>query len=299
MKPLLVALPGNEALAAQLAQLGGWPLAECEFRRFPDGESYLRIASDCAGASVALLCTLDRPDAKLPALLFAAELARELGARRVGLVAPYLAYMRQDRRFRPGEAVTSRSFAALLSSRLDWLLTVDPHLHRHASLGEIYRLDGRALHAAPALADWIRAEIERPLLVGPDAESEQWVSEVAARVGAPFAVLEKERLGDRRVEIRLPDLTAHTGRTPVLLDDIVSSAHTLAQAACGLRAAGLPAPVCVVVHGLFAEGAERVLAEAGVARVVTSDSVPHATSRIALAPLLAPALAEALAAPTR
>ena len=117
MTPLLLPLPGNEALADALSQCARWPTGRLETRNFPDGETYLRIEGPCAGQSVALICTLDRPDRKLLPLLFAADTLRELGVTRLGLVAPYLAYMRQDRRFHAGEAVTSRIFAALVSSR--------------------------------------------------------------------------------------------------------------------------------------------------------------------------------------
>ena len=86
-----------------------------ELRAFPDGETYLRFMSDLSGRTLVIVCTLDRPDEKFLPLLFAAATARELGATKVGLVAPYLAYMRQDRRFKPGEAVTSREVARLVS----------------------------------------------------------------------------------------------------------------------------------------------------------------------------------------
>src|SRR6185503_12811188 len=121
-----------------------------------------------------ILCTLADPDAKFLPLIFAAATARELGAARVGLVAPYLAYMRQDRRFNPGEAVTSRYVAKLISGAFDWLVTVDPHLHRYGALGEIYTIPTRAIHAAPLMSDWIRRNVPDPLIVGPDSESEQW-----------------------------------------------------------------------------------------------------------------------------
>ena len=82
------------------------------------------------------------PNEEVLPLLFAAATARELGVPSVGLVSPYLAYMRQDRRFKPGEAVTSREVAKLLSDAVDWLVTVDRHLHRYGSL-EIYRIPPR------------------------------------------------------------------------------------------------------------------------------------------------------------
>ena len=163
-------------------------------------------------------------------LLFAAATARELGASRVGLVAPYLAYMRQDRRFKPGEAVTSRQVARLLSDAFDWLVTVDPHLHRYSSLADIYSIPTHVVHAAPLIAEWIKANVTNPLIIGPDSESEQWVAAVASDVGAPYSVLEKVRHGDRDVEIRLKDLEQWKGRTPVLVDDIISTGRTMIEA---------------------------------------------------------------------
>ncbi|MEN1727122.1 MAG: ribose-phosphate pyrophosphokinase-like domain-containing protein, partial [Pseudomonadota bacterium] len=151
-RPLrLIALPGNEPLTHALAEQLGAVEVELDYRRFPDGESYLRLPDELKDEKVVLVASLDRPDDKIPSLLFAADLVRELGAARIGLVCPYLAYMRQDIRFHPGEALTSRSFARWLSAHLDWLVTVDPHLHRYKSLDEIYTLDSEVVAAAPAL----------------------------------------------------------------------------------------------------------------------------------------------------
>ena len=294
MTPLIFALAGNEAMAASLAAALRWDVGHVDTRRFPDGETYLRFVTSPDRREVAVVCTLDRPDDKIIPLLFAAATARELGAAGVGLVAPYLAYMRQDRRFKPGEAVTSREVARLLSEAFDWMVTVDPHLHRYGSLGEIYAIPTRVAHAAPLISAWISGNVAAPLIVGPDRESEQWVAAVARDAGAPWSVLEKVRRGDRDVEISLEDLGAWTGRSPVLVDDIVSSGRTMLEAIRLLVARGWAAPVCVAVHGLFADGAD-LLSQPGV-RLVTTNSVPHPTNAIDVAPLLADAIRE-LAAP--
>jgi len=286
MTPLVLALPGNELLAAALARQAESSLATLETRRFPDGETYLRIDADCARRSVALVCTLDRPDEKILPLLFSADTLRELGAARIGLVAPYLAYMRQDRRFQPGEAVTSRIFATLLSNHFDWLVTVDPHLHRFRSLAELYTIPTHVVHAAPALAAWIAANVERPFLIGPDQESEQWVADVARRVGAPYAVLSKVRRGDRDVEVSVPDVEQHRDRTPVVLDDIISSARTMIQTTRHVVEAGLAAPVCLGVHGIFSGDAQRRLEEAGAGRIVTTRTVSHPSNDVEIVDLL-------------
>ena len=284
--PLIIPMPGNEAMAASLSSTLHADLGVIETRQFPDSETYLRIVSDVAGRNVVIVCTLDRPDGKLLPLVFAAEAARDLGATGIGLVAPYLAYMRQDRRFNSGEAISSKSFARLLSSTFDWLVTVDPHLHRYASLDELYAIPSSVVHAAPDLADWIRASVERPWVIGPDSESEQWVSQVAARAGCPYAVLSKHRLGDRHVEITLPDVSAFSGRTPVLVDDIASSARTMIESCKKLTAAGLPAPVCVAIHPLFSPKSHHALQEVA-SDIVTTNTVLHETNKIDLSKSLA------------
>lgn len=285
----IFALPGSERQAAELAACLGIELGAIETRRFPDGESYVRVEADVAGHEAILFCTMARPDEQHLRLTFAARTLRELGASRIILVAPYLAYMRQDKRFRPGEAVTSQIVADLLSREFDRLITVDPHLHRHKALSDIYRIPAEALHAAPLLADWIAREAPQPLIVGPDVESEQWVADVAGRAGAPYAVLRKDRRGDRQVEIAFPDLSAWLGRTAVLVDDIAASGRTLTKAAEGLAQRGFPAPVCAVVHPLFAEDAFARLSSV-CSRIVSTDAVTHPTNAIPLAPLLAGAL---------
>jgi ribose-phosphate pyrophosphokinase len=291
---LILPMPGNDAFAARVAEAGGWPLGQIEARRFPDGERYIRLASDVAGHDVALICSLAQPDPQLAGLIFAADAARDLGAASVTLVAPYLAYMRQDRRFQAGEAISSRSFARLLSASFDRLITVDPHLHRYPALDALYTIPAQAVQAAPLLASWIAAHVPAPLLIGPDAESAQWVAAVAALAQAPHVVLQKQRHGDRDVSIALPDLAPWRGRQPVLIDDIASSGRTLIQAAMQLPGQGLAKPVCVVVHALFAGDAYGALA-AVADRIVSTDSVPHASNGIALAGQVAGALGAAKA----
>lgn len=290
-KPQILALPGNEAMAAAVARAAGAELGVLETRRFPDGESYLRLRSDVAGREVVLVCTLAKPDANFLPLVFAARTVRDHGASSVTLMAPYLAYMRQDMAFKDGEAVTSAQFAALVSREFDRLITVDPHLHRWKALSDIYAIPALALQAAPLLHAWIKAHVPDPLIVGPDAESRQWASAIGA--GMPSLVLEKERRGDREVAIRFPDLTAWRGRQPVVVDDIASSGRTLIEACEGLRARGFAKPICLVVHPLFAEDSFERLSQAA-AGIVSANTVPHPSNGIRIEALLANAICRAL-----
>jgi len=293
--PILVAaLPGDAAQGAALARSLRCDSTVLALHRFPDGESGVRFDAPLKGRCVVLAASLNQPDAVTLPLLFAADAARELGAVQVGLVAPYLAYMRQDKRFKPGEAVTSRSYARLLSGSLDFLVTVDPHLHRWHSLSQIYTVPTRVVAAAPRIARWLARHVSSPLLVGPDAESEQWVAEVARLAGAPWTVMTKTRRGDRDVSVKLAARGPWPGHTPVLLDDMVSTGHTMVAATAALAKAGLPPPVCVVVHALFDAQALQRLRDAGVARVVSCDTIAHSTNAIRLAVPLAGALRDVL-----
>jgi ribose-phosphate pyrophosphokinase len=237
---------------------------------------------------VVVVCTLDRPDSKFLPLALTAAMARDLGATRVGLAAPYLAYMRQDRRFEEGEAVTSSYFARLISTGFDWLVTVAPHLHRHASLDEIYSIPSKVAHADGPLSIWIRNKVVQPLIVGPDSESEQWVSWIAAAAKCPHVVLDKRRLGDRDVEIGLPDLSTWRDRQPVLVDDIVSSATTMVEAARMLAAAGMPKPICIGIHALFAKDSYESLRQVAV-RTATTNTVLHESNEIDVSEVVAQA----------
>jgi ribose-phosphate pyrophosphokinase len=286
---LVLAIDSHDPHAARLGERLGVPVIVPEIRHFPDGELYVRIDRDLTGERVVLVGSLyPQPAEKFLAVSFLAATARDLGAREVGLVAPYLAFMRQDVRFKPGEGVTSRYFAKLVSQTVDWLITVDPHLHRLAALEGLYTIPTSIARAAPAIASWVAREVTQPVLVGPDAESAQWVSAVAEKCGAPYMILEKTRRGDRDVSISAPERTWN-GHTPVLIDDIVSTGKTMIEATRQLRAAGAAAPMCVAIHAVFADNVLDELTSAGAAGIVTCDTIAHASNRICVADSIADA----------
>ena len=288
MKPLLFAAEPDLPLAPSLCRDLPAEQGRLEYRRFPDGESYLRIHSDVQRRPCLLLANLTDPDRKYLPLVYLAATLRELGATAVGLVAPYLCYMRQDRRFNCGEALTSRLFAERLSREVDWLVTVDPHLHRYRSLAEIYSVPARALSAAPALAHWLTEYGEPCLLVGPDSESRQWIEAIAAHTGLPFIIGRKQRRGDRDVSVELPAAQPPPASTQraVIVDDVISSGHTVLQTAAQLRHSGFTDIDCLAVHGLLAEGAAQRLYGGGVKRLVTTNGISGEEATIDLSPLL-------------
>ena len=285
MKTIILALPGNEKLAGSLAAQLDADIGRVTIRLFPDGESYIRIHDDVKDKKVVLICSLHQPDEKLLPLFFLSNVAKDLGAKCTCLVAPYLAYMRQDKIFHQGEGVTSTYFATLISQFADSLITVDPHLHRIHNLNEIYNIPSKVVHAANHISKWIKDNIENPVLVGPDSESEQWVSEVAKNANAPFIVLEKTRHGDRDVEVSIPKVENIQHHIPVLIDDIISTARTMIETVGHMKAAGMQAPICIGVHPVFADNAYQDLSDAGASKIVTCNTIPHESNTIDLSDL--------------
>lgn len=291
MDRALLGFPAQCGLADTLARAVNARSTPVAWHRFPDGESLVRIDAAVAGADVAIVASLDRPDLIALPLRFAAATARELGARSVGLVAPYLAYLRQDQRFHPGETLSATHFATFLGESFDWLVTVDAHLHRSKSLADWYTIPASNALAAPAIAEWLKANVADAFLVGPDAESAQWLQPIAARLGVPWGVMEKHRRGDRDVEVRLPAMPALAGRTPVLIDDIVSTGRTQEAAILELARVSRVPPVCMATHAVFADDAFARLQAAGAGRIVTTDTIPHPSNAIAVAGTLGAAVA--------
>ena len=287
--PALLYFDDEQDSALRLAQASPLTLAKIERHHFPDGEIKLRLP-DTLPARVVILRTLNEPNEKLVELLLVAQTARNLGATHLTLIAPYLAYMRQDIAFHPGEAISQRIVGKFLAELFDAVITVDPHLHRVATLHEAVPVaNAIVLSGAPLLSDLIAAQRKNPLLIGPDEESAQWVAVAAARHGFEHAVCHKVRHGDRAVQVALPDISV-AGRQVVLLDDMASTGHTVAAAACLLLGAGALSVDVAVTHALFSGDAMQVLQDAGVSEVWSTDCIPHSSNAVSMATTIAQAL---------
>ena len=286
MNTLLLHFEDETAAAHRIASAAGMPCTTILRHRFPDGELKLTLPA-VLPERVVLLRTLDRPNEKLVELLLAARTARPLGAKHMTLVAPYLAYMRQDIAFNAGEVVSQRVIGRFLADLFDAVITVDPHLHRIAALNEAIPVTRAvALSGAPLLADLIAEKRPGALLLGPDEESAQWISQAASRHGFDSAVCRKTRHGDRAVEIELPKISLRK-RAVVLLDDVASTGHTVAKAALACLAAGAASVDVAVTHALFADDALDVMARAGIEQVWSTDCIAHPTNAVSVAAMIA------------
>lgn len=257
--------------------------------RFPDGESMLQLPETLP--SKAIICqTLHSPNDKLIELLLAAKTAREQGVTELMLVAPYLCYMRQDKAFAPGQAVSQKIIGAFLADLFEHVVTVDPHLHRIHSLDQaIPTQNAVAVTAAELLGDYALNNVKNAVFIGPDEESEQWVKVVAKPGNFDYVVATKTRYGDKSVAIQLPTYDFNN-KTAVLVDDVISSGFTMAETAKQLKQHGCKQVIAMCTHALLAPGAEKLLEECGVDNLISTDSIKHSSNQLPLAPVLAKAI---------
>jgi ribose-phosphate pyrophosphokinase len=257
--------------------------------RFPDGETKVTLPTELPERLI--ICrSLNAPNNKLIEILFTVEAAREQGVKEITLVAPYLCYMRQDIAFHPGEAVSQRIIGGFLARLFDQVITVDAHLHRIDTLDQaLPGIRAINLSAAPLFCEFLNRQAGQVLLIGPDSESAQWVEAIADRAGCPFAVADKRRLGDRKVEITLPEYD-YSEKRIILVDDVISTGHTLMRITEALNTRGVASVDALVTHALFYEAVGKAMRKAGIGNIWSTDSISHPSNALHLDQLLAGAI---------
>ena len=291
-------LPSSASDAARLAERLCLPMHQIAQHSFPDAE--MRVTIGPVSPTTIIYASLDRPNDKLITLLFAAEALRRGGCERIVLLSPYLCYMRQDAAFRDGEAISQTAVGQLLAGIVDRVITVDAHLHRTPDITRVFPgIESVNLSAMPAVAEALRIAGPDPttVVIGPDAESRPWVSDLAGRLGLSHAVARKTRRSDRSVEISFDEPALIAGRPALMIDDIVSSGGTLIACAKALAAAGAASIDAIVTHALFPVVLLCDMHLAGIRSIRSTHSVPHPTNAIVLDDLYVAALRSELRGP--
>jgi len=287
---IILGFDDYEVQSRKLAQALNLPCHIIQQHQFPDGENKLTLPPSLP-EHVIFCRSLDQPNEKLLELLLAAKTARQLGAKMLTLVTPYLCYMRQDKAFHPGEVVSQGIIGNFLADLFDNLITVDPHLHRIQHLEQaVPAKNAIALSATSIMATFLHERFKdlslpKPILLGPDNEAKQWVSAVAKPNQWTYGVCDKIRTGDKQVEITLPDIDL-SNRPVVIVDDVASSGQTLIVAIKKCFANNAQHVDVLVTHALFVNDAVQQLIETGVRNIWSTDSVSHESNIISLDSLL-------------
>jgi len=290
----IVGGPSSKDLAEKISSLLDAPLVTVSTKRFPDGEFYFKFDEKISGEELLVVQSLYPPqDSHLVELFFMLHTARDLGAKRIEVFVPYLAYSRQDRRYLEGECLSSRMVAEILEKLgADALYTIDIHNRRVLNM---YKIPVYNLSASGELAKYFAAKgLMHPIVVSPDDEEMaiERAKRAAETIDADYDFLEKKRdrhtgeivTYEKRINVK--------DRDAIIIDDIISTGKTAANAAKILRRQGARRVFVGASHALMLRDAVKLLNQAGVEEIAGTDSVMNEYAKVSVAPLLVKALKE-------
>ena len=284
--------PSSTELGRKIAEILGVETVSVAHKKFPDGESYIRLEEEVKGEEIVIVQSTGPPqDTNLIQLFILADAAKDLGAKRIIAIVPYLAYARQDKRFLPGEAISIQTIGKLLkTSGIDELITVNVH---ESKVLEKFEIPAKSISAIGLLADYFKSKgLERAFALAPDEGAAEFAIEASKVLGGDYGWLHKERdryTGEVRTEEKNLDVS---GKDAIIFDDIISTGGTTANAVKILRKQGARRVFAACVHPLMIGNAKERILQAGAEEIVGTDSVPSNVTIVSLAPLLAKALVE-------
>ena len=289
---IIVPGPSSASLGRKMAEILEAKLVPVAFKKFPDGESYLRFEGEVAGEEVVVVQSTGPPqDTSLIQLLILIDAAKDLGAKRVTAVVPYLAYARQDKRFLPGEAVSIQTVGKLLKAAgVDELLTVNVHEEK---VLKKFGFPAESVSAMSLLAEYFKSKgFQGAFSLAPDRGAVQLAVEAAEVLGGEYGWLEKKRdlyTGEVKTEEKILNVS---GKDVIIFDDIISTGGTVANAVKILKKQGARRVFAACAHPLMIGNAKEKILQSGAEGIVGTDSVPSDVTVVSLAPLLAKVLAE-------
>lgn len=273
---LIIGCSGAKHLVKAIAKKSKTNYCNLEIERFPDTELKIRITKEVKGKNVYFVQSFYKSkntdvNDKLIEVLFAAHTARELKAKKVFLVSPYLAYLREDKRFKKGEIISAKILADFCKV-FNKVYVLEPHLHRFKSFKEFFP-NAVKISLSDEIVNYIKNEIKGDyLLVGPDIESKQWVKSVVDKLNKKYYILKKQRFSSRKVKVKGEKISSNN---VIIIDDIISTGHTLIEATKLIRANQI---FFIGMHGLFSEDAVKKLNRKG--KTIVSNSIPSKASKI-------------------
>jgi ribose-phosphate pyrophosphokinase len=262
-------------LAARIADQLGVELGEIELHTFANGETYVRYCESIRGADVFVVQTGCHPvDQNVMELCFMIQAATLASAKRITAVIPWFPYSRQDRKAKPREPISSRFLADMLQmAGADRVLTMDLHA---GQIQGFFTIPVDHMTALPLFAQHFRdlgLTGDGVVSVAPDAGRARHALRFAEMIEAAFAVMHKTRPTHDRAE--MTEITGKVeGKIAIVGDDNLSTGNTLLAGARALREAGAKDVWVFVTHGLFSAGALERFAEADLAGIVVTDTVP-------------------------
>lgn len=286
---VIIGCSNSRKLAKNIAKKLKTEYSDLTVNNFPDGELYIKFETNLDNKEVILVQTFHPPNEAIIEVLLAGYTARELGAKKLKLVAPYLAYIRQDKRFNPGEAVSSKIIGRLFEI-FDEIITIDPHLHRFKSLKEVFHSKTKKLTANELIKDYISRKYKNPVIIGPDEESYQWAREIALSIKANAAILKKKRLSPKKVKITVKSPIEIRNKNIIIIDDILSTGKTILETISHLKKHKPKSINVVAIHGIFADRKIYLKIKSNTKDIATTNTIENKNSKIDISGLIADSL---------
>lgn len=302
---MIIGGSSSQDLAAHVARELGEELCYVETKKFPDGERYLRISKDIEDEVTVIQSTGYPQDENLMELLFIISNLKDLGAKKVRVVVPYLGYARQEKRFNPGETVSAKIVCELIQfAGADEFITFNVH---EECVLNFFDIPARNISAMPAIAEYLDKKFfkkggDKPLIIAPDKGAYGFAQEISEIIGCDCTYLTKVRLGPDKVETKIVDVRCDSesentvnvdsvkGMHAIIIDDIIATGGTIVNAINILKQYGASSvDVCCVHPILTNNGATRIY-EAGAGKIIGTNSLSSDTSRVSIAKAIADAL---------
>jgi ribose-phosphate pyrophosphokinase len=288
----MIILPGpaSQDLAKRLATEMKTKLLPVFSKKFPDGESYVRIEGDVQGEDVVIVQTTSPPqDERMMQLFLTASAAKSYGARKITAVVPYFAYSRQDKVFLQGEAFSSKTVVSMLQTcGVTQIVTLNAHNPAALRSFDIPVTD---LSAIPRLANHFKDKgYEGATSLSMGKKGLTTAEEAAAVLKGPADYVPTQRdrhTGIVTIKEKILDVK---GKVAIVFDDIISSGGTMMKAVALTKKQGAKKTYAACVHPLLMADAWAKIIEHGADEVVGTDSVPSPVSVVSVAPVIAEAL---------
>jgi len=289
---IIIPGPASAELGRKIAELLKAKTVPVEFKRFPDGESYIRFedAELIKNELVAIVQTTSPPqNENLIQLLLMADNAKDNGAKTIAAVVPYLAYSRQDSRFRPGEALSIKTIVNMLKTcGVNKIITVNAH---NPTLLKTQPIKVEDLSVFSLLAEHCKKkglDGAFSLSMGKKGLSTVVETDRVLKGGYDYVPTQRDRVtGHVIIEKKTLPLK---NRDAVVFDDIISSGGTMIKAVSWVKEQGAKRIYAACVHPLLTSDTKARILKAGAEAIIGTDSVPNPVSEVSIAPLVAGAL---------
>ena len=277
---IIIGGPASNGLEESIGRELHAKSVRAEHKLFPDGESHVKIPCPLKGEDAVLVQSTYAPqDKHLMELFLMADTARSMGAASITAVVPYLAYLRQDRKFNEGEAVSSETVLKLLNALdVSKLVVVQPHKTAPFSA---FRGEAVFVDPIPMQADAIMESIDDPVVLAPDKGGIGRAEELASIFECEYSHIEKQRNVDTgSVNMVAPLQGSFDGKTVLIADDIISTGNTMALGAKEVLAKGATKVIAVATHLIMVDDAYDKLIKAGVSEIYGTNTVPYSGAKI-------------------